>query len=215
MQLLNEHYQLRVAEPSDTPEIIQLFTQAFRFKLNAFNIDSTNPNQRRQLEAIWNSLACKKNSQQFVVIDDGKIIATFCVVIKENDFISNPFIKTPFLDHWRFGIAHYIKQKIFFSLFDYIPNENEAYLAHIAVLSSYQGHGIAYAILDWITQYSKDVLRKAFLSLYVDIHHEGALYLYQKNGFYIEKEESSRLTQSIFHIQHWYYMLKKTDLMTY
>lgn len=60
MQLLHEHYQLRVAEPSDIPEIIQLFAQAFRFKLNAFNIDSTNLNQCRQLEAIWNSLACKK-----------------------------------------------------------------------------------------------------------------------------------------------------------
>lgn len=60
MQLLNEHYQLRVAEPSDIPEIIRLFAQAFRFKLNAFNIDSTNLNQRQQLEAIWNSLACKK-----------------------------------------------------------------------------------------------------------------------------------------------------------
>ncbi|WP_109406223.1 GNAT family N-acetyltransferase [Proteus faecis] len=209
MQLLHEHYQLRVAEPSDIPEIIQLFAQAFRFKLNAFNIDSTNLNQCRQLEAIWNSLACKKNSQQFIVTDDGKIIATFCLVVKENNFISNPFIKTPFLNYWRFGIAHYIKQKIFFSLFDYTPNENEAYLAHIAVLSSYQGHGIAYAILEWITQYSKDILKKAYLSLYVDIHHKGALYLYKKNGFYIEKEESSRLTQSIFHIQHWYYMLKK------
>lgn len=215
MQLLNEHYQLRVAEPSDIPEIIQLFAQAFRFKLNAFNIDSTNPNQRQQLEAIWNSLACKKNSQQFVVTDNGKIIATFCLVIKENDFIANSFIKTPSLNYWRFGIIHYIRQKIFFSLFDYTPNENEAYLAHIAVLSSYQGHGIAYAILEWITQYSKDVLKKAYLSLYVDIHHKGALYLYQKNGFYIEKEESSRLTQSIFHIQHWYYMLKKTDQMAY
>ncbi|SUC01079.1 ribosomal-protein-alanine acetyltransferase [Proteus vulgaris] len=211
MQLLNEHFQLRVAEPSDIPEIIQLFAQAFHFKLNAFNIDSTNPNQRQQLEAIWNTLARKKNSQQFVVTENEKIIATFCLVTKETQFMSNSFTKTPFSNYWRYGIAHYIKQKIFFSLFDYTPKENEVYLAHIAVLSTYQGHGIAYAILQWIAQYSKNILKKIYLSLYVDIHHKGALYLYQKDGFYIERKESSCLTQSIFHIQHWYYMLKKIN----
>lgn len=132
-------------------------------------------------------------------------------MIKEANFTLNSFIKTPFFYYWRFGITQYIKQKIFFSLFDYTPNDNEVYLAHIAVLSSYQGHGIAYAILQWITQYSQNILKKAYLSLYVDVNHEGALYLYKKNGFNIEREESSRLTLSIFHIQHWYYMLKKID----
>ncbi|MBQ0215285.1 N-acetyltransferase [Proteus vulgaris] len=211
MQLLNEHYQLRVAEPSDLTEIIQLFAQAFRFKLNAFNIDIAHPKHSQQLEAIWNTLACKKNSQQFVVTENEKIIATFCLVTKEAQFISNSFAKTPFSNYWRNGIIHYIKQKIFFSLFDYTPKENEVYLAHIAVLPTYQGRGIAYAILQWISQYSKDILKKVYLSLYVDTHHKGALYLYQKNGFYIERKGSSRLTQSIFHIQHWYYMLKKIN----
>lgn len=36
MQLLNEHYQLRVAETSDIPEIIQLFAHAFRFLIKCF-----------------------------------------------------------------------------------------------------------------------------------------------------------------------------------
>lgn len=31
MQLLNEHYQLRVVETSDIPEIIQLVAHAFLF----------------------------------------------------------------------------------------------------------------------------------------------------------------------------------------
>lgn len=123
MQLLNEHYQLRVAEPSDLTEIIQLFAQAFRFKLNAFNIDIAHPKQSQQLEAIWNTLACKKNSQQFVVTENEKIIATFCLVTKEAQFISNSFAKTPFSNYWRNGIIHYIKQKIFFSLFDYTPKK--------------------------------------------------------------------------------------------
>lgn len=191
MQLLNEHFQLRVAESSDIPEIIQLFAQAFHFKLNAFNIDSTNPNQRQQLEAIWNTLARKKNSQQFVVTENEKIIATFCLVTKETQFMSNSFAKTPFSNYWRYGIAHYIKQKTFFSLFDYTPKENEVYLAHIAVLSTYQGHGIAYAILQWIAQYSKNILKK-YIYHFMWIFIIKALFIYTKKMGFILREKNHR-----------------------
>ncbi|OAT46607.1 histone acetyltransferase [Proteus hauseri ATCC 700826] len=209
MQSLNEHYMLRAATQKDTAEIIQLFTLAFSRKLHAFHIDRTIPNQQHQLEAIWNEQARKPNQVQFVVTDANAIVATFCLAIKESRFKTSEFTKTPVSKHWEYGIINYIKQQIFFSLFNYEPNKQEAYLSHIAVSPAYQGKGIASLILKWIFQYSKNNLKKNYLSLYVDTKHTGAIHLYKKSGFNIKKKESSLITQSFFNIKQWYYMSQK------
>ncbi|MEQ4922070.1 GNAT family N-acetyltransferase [Proteus hauseri] len=209
MQSLNQHYTLSVATPNDTAEIVQLFALTFSHKLHAFHIDSTIPNQQYQLEAIWNEQARKPNQLQFVVTEANTIVATFCLAIKQPRFETPQFAKTPFSKHWKYGIKNYIKQQIFFSLFNYEPAQQEVYLSHIAVSPTQQGKGIATLILQWIKKYSKNNLKKDYLSLYVDVQHTGAIHLYKKSGFNIKKKESSLITQTVFNIKQWYYMRQK------
>ncbi|MFA4669281.1 GNAT family N-acetyltransferase [Pyrococcus kukulkanii] len=111
----------------------------------------------------------------------------------------------------KYGWRKVLKLFLGLWLLEYKPKPGECYIEHIAVMPGFQGMGIGTRLLEFGEEFARNNKFER-LTLHVASSNERAIRLYMKRGFKTEKVTRSRITQRLFGIPEWRYMVKYLTL---
>lgn len=201
--------QVTELQESEMKVAAKLVFEAFSAKFNS--IKSLAKDQQLALfEQLWQLNSANPYEAQFVIKSQGQVIATFA--ISSNMPRVQPRCK-PQLNYFSliktYGFIAVCRMWLLCHLFNYAPNKTEAYIAYIAVAEDQQKRGVGSLILNYAQQYTRNLLKKPHLSLYVAQNNLGAVALYKRYGFVERRREKSWLTARLMQVESWSYQVKE------
>ncbi|NEW09310.1 GNAT family N-acetyltransferase [Paenibacillus sp. SYP-B3998] len=193
-------------QKEDDEAIRSLLVESFHGKFHSL----VNLDDKAIIELLMETWTDDSNfsaKKQMVIKENEAIIGTILLKWKENSSskstttkidIMHLFKRYGFINVWRFIIG--------MRFLEYQPKEQECYIEHIAIHSSYRNKGIGTLLLAWSKNYIQNHTEFEQLTLYVSDKNKHAIHLYEKMGFCIEKSKYNLMRHLIFKEKKWNFM---------
>lgn len=108
------------------------------------------------------------------------------------------------------GLFRVLKLYVGLWLLNHAPKDKECYVDFIAVNPLYQGRGVGSQLLSFAEEFAANN-NLTSLSLYVASQNKGAMALYTRLGFVVQKTVNSLLTRFFVGFDEWKFMSKNVD----
>ncbi|MBU3142888.1 N-acetyltransferase [Clostridium sp. CF012] len=190
----------------DNETICSLLVESFHGKFHSLvNLDDKNI--VKLLRETWSNDSNDLAKKQMVIKENGKIIGTILLKWKENNQAKPIPININFMCLLKqFGLTNIFKFIVGTSFLEYQPKQQECYIEHIAISSSYQNKGIGKLLLAWSKSFVCNNPQFKRLTLYVSDKNKNAIHLYEKMGFHIEKSKYNLVRRIFFQEPNWHFM---------
>jgi ribosomal protein S18 acetylase RimI-like enzyme len=190
----------------DMDTIHRLLLESFHGKFHSL-VNLNDEDISELLSKTWIYQSDHPTKKQMVIQEDGKIIGTILLKWKSGNSARNSEEGIHFKQFVnRFGLINVCKFFIGMGFLDHRPQEQECYIDHIAIHSSYRNKGIGQMILKWAKNFVHHHHELKRLTLFVSDNNKNAIHVYQKSGFCIEESKYSLTRHLLFKEPNWSFM---------
>lgn len=200
--------EIRSARAMDLPGVAAVLREAFSDKMRV--IFGGQPHKvQTLLEAMYAGPIQRGYDGIFVAEQDGRIVGTLVVqpvyyTAQENRIIEG-------LAARELGLPRMLWASFALWLVSHTPNDGEAYVSDVAVAPEVQGQGIGSRLMQhaehWAYSHSQQRL-----TLWVAATNPGAIHVYEKAGYSIQRTRTNLLTRLVYGIRKWHFMEKTVNL---
>ena len=195
---------VRKLESGDIPRVAEILVEGFKDKFGPI----FGPKIEKAPRIVAQDLAREERYRfegMFVAEEEGKVVGTLGLKSHKDGLGDFLFALRLF---WReLGWPQAPRALLGFYLLATPVAEDEAYIEYIAVAAGHRGRGLGRALLAKAEEWARQ-RGKRCLSLHVSATNTRARSLYERFGFVEKKTESLWLTEWLFGIRKWIYMVK-------
>jgi len=201
---------VRKLESGDIPRVAQILVEGFEDKFGPI----FGPKIAKAPRVVAQDLAREEKygfEGMFVAEEGGEVVGTLGLK-SHRDGLGDLLFALRLL--WReLGWPQALRAFLGFHLLAISVAEDEAYIEYIAVAAGHRGRGLGHTLLAKAEEWARR-RGKRRLSLHVSAANTRARSLYERFGFAEEKTESLWLTEWLFGIRTWIYMVKLLNRST-
>jgi ribosomal protein S18 acetylase RimI-like enzyme len=200
-----EKIKIRQFEKRDADAVATIVFHAFKSKFQSLR--SLPDDQIIQLFKESGFVEDQSFEGYLVAEKDGEVVGVMSLKWQDQKRIK-PLKKVGFIKLCGYyGLINILRLNIIFAILKGTTSDGECYIEHIAVSSSYRGHGIGTMLMNYANEMVETSAMLDRTTLYVSADNISAIKLYQKLGFVVKKRESSWISQIFSKAKSWLYMV--------
>ncbi|MGQ3478980.1 GNAT family N-acetyltransferase [Paenibacillus sp. TY11] len=196
-------------QKQDHEAVCRLLVESFKAKFQSL-VSLEDQEIQQLLMKIWVQNPNSTSMKQFVAKENDEVVGVLSLKWKVPSSSlpeTNPISLAPLIK--QFGCFNVFKFLTGMHELEYIPGPDECYIDHLAIRSSHRNQGIGRHFLTFAQQF---MVESDFhvLTLHVAHQNQGAVRLYNKLGFHVERSNYNLMRHLFFKEPVWQRMTWRT-----